>query len=132
MDLLESMDMVQHVRTPTHKDGHILDLIISRSTDQSLRDVVVLPKCVSDQHAITTNLRLTRTRSKPRLITASRIKAIDRVEFVGDLKVELSSLDWGTASGTSAAQHYQRALTSTLDQHAPATVRVARSQYPKP
>ena len=111
--------MVQHIQTTTHRNDHILDVIISRATDQPLRDVVVLPRRVSDHHAITAKLHLTRIRSKQPLITARRIKAIDRAEFVEDLKVELSSLDWGTASATSAAHHYQRALISTLHQHAP-------------
>jgi hypothetical protein len=32
-NLLQTFDLVQHVRTPTHKSGHILDLVMSRVGD---------------------------------------------------------------------------------------------------
>lgn len=33
LDLLESMEMTQHVNTPTHRAGHTLDLMITREFD---------------------------------------------------------------------------------------------------
>ena len=45
--------MTLHVTQPTHRDGHILDFVISRQCDASLQNVKVLPRCVSDHHAIT-------------------------------------------------------------------------------
>ena len=33
LDLLESMEMMQHVNTPTHRAGHMLDLMITREFD---------------------------------------------------------------------------------------------------
>ena len=32
-DLLESICLTQHVRSPTHIQGHILDLVITRNSD---------------------------------------------------------------------------------------------------
>ena len=38
MELLQTFDSAQHVEQPTHKGNHILDLIISRSEDDIVRD----------------------------------------------------------------------------------------------
>jgi len=35
-DLLESFGLKQHVTGPTHKDGHTLDLIVTRCSDRIL------------------------------------------------------------------------------------------------
>ena len=40
-DLLISYDLEQHVQTPTHKAGHILDLVITRSSEEIISDVTV-------------------------------------------------------------------------------------------
>ena len=33
LDMLESMGLIQHVNVPTHKHGHVLDLVITRQCD---------------------------------------------------------------------------------------------------
>ena len=43
IDLLETFGLLQHVTLPTHSSGHILDLLISRSSN----DINVLSTCVS-------------------------------------------------------------------------------------
>ena len=52
--------MTRHVTQPTHRDGHILDFVILCQCDASLRDVEVLPRCVSDHHAVTCQLQMAR------------------------------------------------------------------------
>ena len=42
-DILESMNLVQHVTAPTHKRGHTLDLIITAASDSMLTDFHVEP-----------------------------------------------------------------------------------------
>ena len=39
--LLDVFDLKQHVKDSTHKSGHILDLVITRSGDQLVRNVRV-------------------------------------------------------------------------------------------
>ena len=60
-DLLKAAGMTQHVTQPTHRHGHILDFVISRQCDASLQDVEVLPRCVSDHHAITCQPQMAKT-----------------------------------------------------------------------
>ena len=46
--LLHSGNLCQHVHTPTHKEGHILDLIISRSTENVVNNIAISEPYVSD------------------------------------------------------------------------------------
>ena len=45
IDLLDTFGLIQHVETPTHIHGHILDLVISRAVDQSVASVRMKPIC---------------------------------------------------------------------------------------
>lgn len=36
LDVIESMGLEQHVKMPTHKGGHILDLLITREIDTGI------------------------------------------------------------------------------------------------
>ena len=42
-DLLYSMNLHQHIHSPTHEKGHTLDLVMTRSTDSLLTDLQVHP-----------------------------------------------------------------------------------------
>ena len=59
-DLLEAVGMTQHITQPTDRDEYILDFVISRQCDALLQDVEVLPRCVSDHHAVTCQLQIAR------------------------------------------------------------------------
>jgi hypothetical protein len=49
LDLLEIFDLKQFVDQPTYQDKHVLDLIITRSSDHIVRDVSVCGPAISDQ-----------------------------------------------------------------------------------
>ena len=54
---LEAFDLKQHVRGKTHKDGHTLDLVITKSSDESLiKELCVRDPVISDHCAIHCNL----------------------------------------------------------------------------
>ena len=44
--LLESYNITQHVHSPTHQTGHILDLVVSQTDDQFISSVTVHPDSV--------------------------------------------------------------------------------------
>ena len=52
IDLLDTFGLIQHVKTPTHIHGHILDLVISWAVDQSVASVTVKPMSIADHHCI--------------------------------------------------------------------------------
>ena len=43
VNMLEMFDLIQHVNVPTHTQGHILVIVISRAADQSVSSVSVNP-----------------------------------------------------------------------------------------
>ena len=44
--------MIQHVSTPTHRKGHILDLIITRNDEKFIQDLRVLDDVYSDHSVV--------------------------------------------------------------------------------
>ncbi|XP_052282092.1 transcription factor CP2-like isoform X1 [Dreissena polymorpha] len=62
-DILHSFGMMQHVTESTHKGRHILDVVITRDTVDTVSDVVVINPKLSDHYAVIFNARA----SKPAL-----------------------------------------------------------------
>ena len=56
LDLLESMDLAQHVHVPTHKSGHTLDLIITRRADSLLSTDPMADYLFSDHFTVISDL----------------------------------------------------------------------------
>ena len=52
MEPSQTLDHTQHVKQPTHKGNHILDLIITRSEDSIVRHISVIDPAVSDHYAV--------------------------------------------------------------------------------
>ena len=50
--LLESFNLLQHVKDPTHTAGHILDFVISHKDYSFTSPVVVQPMSISDHHVV--------------------------------------------------------------------------------
>ena len=75
--MLDVFDLKQHVKNSTHKNGHILDLVITRSGDQLVRNVRVSDLVMSDHCAA----GLERTS-----VCFRKIRFIDRDQFVQDIK----------------------------------------------
>lgn len=56
LSLLDSFDLTQNVRGPTHLDGHTLDLVISRPSDNVIADCAV-SALIEDHFAVHTLVR---------------------------------------------------------------------------
>ena len=60
-ELLDLFNLKQPVCVPTHKRGHILDLVITRNETEGalgLRNVVVMEQFISDHKTVCFNLNL--------------------------------------------------------------------------
>ena len=53
-NIIEFFNLKQHVNGSTHKNGHTLDLIITRSEESFVTDVVVNDPALSDHLAVST------------------------------------------------------------------------------
>ena len=130
-DLLEAVGMTQHVTQPSHRDGHILDFVISHQCDASLQDVEVLPRCVSDHHAVTCQLQMARSVLASSTMPCWKMKNINPTSFARDLGIQLVACDVGSGVA-AAAQHYYDSIVSILEKYAPVKLCTIRGNTAKP
>lgn len=116
-ELIESTSCRQHVNSATHTDGHILDLVISRPSDNIVHSVEVGP-LISDHAIIHCSLDLGKPPLPKKCLTLRKLRAIDQVAVEDDLKQ--SPL---LATSDTPPEHlhnlYNTTLRNILDQHAP-------------
>ena len=116
--LLETFDLKQYVKAPTHLYGHILDLVITRSAADSLvSNFRVAEQPISDHKAITFNLTL----SKPPII---RKTVISRALMNLDVEAFTDAVNLGGLLDDNlclafAISKYEHILEDTLNQMAP-------------
>ena len=87
-NILEMFDLVQHVTSPTHKDGNTLDLVLTRR-ETILRDCVV-SDLLSDHNCIRFNINLKRRKNPKKIITFRKTRSMNIPEFKTDVKQHLS------------------------------------------
>jgi hypothetical protein len=118
LQLLSLHSCQQHVSEPTHKNGHTIDWVVTRESENCVQNVLVKDLQMSDHYLVTVNLSAT----KPSPITVStpcrNIKKIDESAFRQDL--EQSRLITSPPSDCEdLADLYNAELTRLLDKHAP-------------
>ena len=118
--LLQSFDYVQHVHQPTHKDGHVLDLIITKS--ETRLSHLLVGDFLSDHAIITFSLDMRKPRLE-RLWTTCRLwKKFSKSEFEADLEASQLCIDVSALQDLSAdelAELYDTTLSTLLDKHCP-------------
>ncbi|XP_071965651.1 uncharacterized protein [Antedon mediterranea] len=125
-NLLVASSLQQHVSTPTHRHGHTLDLLITRSSDPPVFSNLNVIDGISDHYAITCNLLI----KKPPVITKSiETRHWNAINFEtlckditqSDLGTSLSNLDL-----SSKVRLYVTTLSELLDKHAPPKKRTVK------
>ena len=114
-DLLESLCLTQHVKSLTHVMGHILDLIITRSSDNIIKGTPSPDSFLSDHCSVWCCLNVTKVLATVKHISFRKLKSLDLVAFKNDI-----------ASGNivdcnEVAELYNNCMCSLLDRHAPMT-----------
>ena len=119
LEILDLYNLVQHVRGPTHKDGHTLDLVITRRNCKLVSppkvDTRTLP---SDHSAIRCNVDISRPGPSTKRIRSRRIRNINALEFRKDIRSSLESMSSITDLDIMV-DGYNESLLKTLDEHAP-------------
>ena len=113
----------QHVSSPTHRDGNVLDLMLTRDNDtpraQLISDVAVQSVCFSDHHLVTCRLGVP---PPPSAVTTSftyrPLRRIDKQAFCQDI---LQSRLYGSpqSDADEYADLFDDEVTRVLDIHAP-------------
>ncbi len=119
LQLLDCLDLQQHVDVPTHSRGHTLDLVISNFAPIS--NLLVYDLGVSDHKVISMELPLPCSLTKEkRQMCFRNLKKINLDSLAVYLQ-HLSSADF--SSVTESVDFYNRSLSSLLDLHAPVRTR---------
>lgn len=122
-NILHTFGLTQHVSVPTHRSGHILDLVITRSSNDLIVDTPQAGLAISDHFFIECKLSLPRPPLKVAKLQFRNFKRIDLAAFKEDIR----SLDLVNSSQVSLddlATHYHQSLLDILDKHAPCKTKV--------
>ena len=117
-NLIYSLNLDQHITEPTHVHGHILDLILTRSTDDIVSDLQVHPPDLSDHAPITLTLPYHQPRAVKKVISYRKLKDIKMDSFMKDLAS--SQLCTNPPDDLDdLVSLYNDTLQKLLDEHAP-------------
>ena len=123
-DLIDSVNLCQLVNSPTHRNGHTLDLIITRATENLVQDVNVHPEFYSDHRVITCSL------NHPELpcsnVTVTHRSILDREKFSCD-NIDSFSHGSGCRDDVNAlVSIYNDTLLKIYDKHPPLKMRTIK------
>ena len=117
---LESYGLDQHVVGPTHEKGHTLDLLISRSDDNLLRDISIdSALSISDHFWINSDLNIAKPPLPTKDICYRKIKNIDANLLSQDIRESKLTDPNDFESAAELVLEYNSTLRHLLDQHAP-------------
>ena len=120
LELLDSVGLDQHVSVPTHISGHTLDLIITRNSDQLLVSSLWTDYLFSDHLPVHCNIQVEKPLLKSKRISFRKLKSINISSLRDDLsKSDLCSNAIDSLELNDLVTHYDEALSSALDRHAP-------------
>ena len=91
-DLLESVNLIQDVKSPTHRHGHTLYLIITRKEEDMIADVQVLAYVYSDHRIICCEIN--HSKSPP----AKILKPFRPTKLQRDIADAFSQIDCSTST----------------------------------
>ena len=119
--LLDLFNLKQHVTVPTHRSGHILDLVISRKDAEALKvnELVVMEQLISDHKANCFQLNLQKPLNERKSVVSRRLRNFD---FEAFYKIIISSglrADVSDLSLELIVDRYDNVLRDTMDILAP-------------
>ena len=128
--LLKAHNLEQHVSEPTHKLGHLIDFVITRSTDDIIESCEVAD-LLSDHHVIHAMLKCTKPHPPQKVITFRQIGDIAIDEFKEDILQ--SDIYKNKASDVAdLVTQYDTVLRNLLDKHAPEVTKKVADKEKRP
>ncbi|KAK6182093.1 hypothetical protein SNE40_009856 [Patella caerulea] len=111
-------NLIQHVSSPTHKKGHILDWVVSNDADRTVEEVTVSDLQISDHFLVSCLLNIP---PPPKLLTEIKFRNLRRMNseaFCHDLMTSKLFLH-PPSTLDEFALNYNSTLRVLLDKHAP-------------
>nr|XP_054755767.1 uncharacterized protein LOC129261749 [Lytechinus pictus] len=128
---IAALNLQQHVHFPTHKNGHTLDLVLTRANEALISNVSKEGYLPSDHVAVTCTLNIRKPKPQKVQIRTRKIQNIDLEAFRQDILVsELYSTPSDTIDGQ--VDRFESTLSTLLDKHAPVVTRVITSRPESP
>ena len=122
LDLLDSNNLIQHVKSPTHNRGHLLDLVITRNSDVVLSNISSSIQLPSDHAVITGRVSVPRPKPTKIFVNHRKLRNIDLCAFAESICA--SSIITEPCSDLDSLVHqYNTDLANVLDIHASARPR---------
>jgi len=121
-ELLQSFDCTQHVNEPTHKVGHILDLVITQR--ETTVSGVHVGRLQSDRALVSATLDISKPPVQYTWKTCRNWHNLSLTEFETDLTASRLCNDLSSLDGMSADELtdlYKEEMTSLLEKHCPVT-----------
>ncbi|KAK6178226.1 hypothetical protein SNE40_013035 [Patella caerulea] len=121
LETLDLWGLQQHVKSSTHDKGHILDLIITRSSDEIIREVCANNDLPSDHCFIQFGLNISRPPNKAKTVTFRKLKSINISEFKEHIAQRFQDdLQLHEQDSTEAKYNrYKLIINTILDELAP-------------
>ena len=117
-DLLRSFDLKQHVNGITHKDGHTLDLVITRSDDSLIRKLSIRDPAISDHRAVHCELNLQKPIYAKKTVQYRKLRSIDFDCFSEEVRAS-ALFNHPSSDLQTLVSRYNSVLSALLDKHAP-------------
>ncbi len=117
-DLLTSFGLIQSISGPTHRNGHTLDLLITRQNDSILNGQPTIDSYLSDHWSLLFDVTLRKPAPVIKTSSFRKIKSI----HMEDLRSDLSQSDIicnPPEDLHALVDCYNTCLSSLLDKHAP-------------
>ena len=134
-DNLDMFNLIQHVKEPTHKDGNVLDLLITRNPTRLIHHKV--DELNSDHNNILFQLNLKKSKPPKKSVKLRRFKEIDIQKFKLDLENHFKPLMTSTAIRPTS-EHLTELVkvytctSNIVDKHAPEIERMITVRNPTP
>ncbi|XP_035827940.1 uncharacterized protein LOC118478439 [Aplysia californica] len=113
VSILDDHNLQQLIKEPTHRSGHILDLLITNTADQHVLKHQVLDKAISDHSLLIANINISKPKHVRRSILSRNTRTIDTQALRDDVSKTLTSLS------SLDADTFHDTLKAAIDQHAP-------------
>ena len=110
------MCLTQHVGSPTHIQAHILDLVITRNSDNIIKGRPISDRYISDHCSVLCSLSVPRPSPTVKHMSFRKRKALDLTAFEDDI-ARIDSFN--DADPEKLVDLYDNTLRLLLDRHAP-------------
>ncbi|KAK2189745.1 hypothetical protein NP493_98g03015 [Ridgeia piscesae] len=114
-DLLESLNIIQHVHAPIHIDGHTIDLILTPSGNHGIISTKTT-LLLSDHVWVKCLVDMEKPVVPRKTMTYRKYKAINKPAFCNDIASSLpTAISSGKQTTTELANHYNVVLTKLIE-----------------